>query len=338
MDVRPISNGAARDLREAAPSRNRRAGGDFSRALAAARETDSQPSHTVQRGESIWRICAAHLGDGRGKFSRQDIQDAVTRVSKANGLANPDAIHPGQILNLASLEAPGNVTSGGQTRMRTPRVPPAAEALLPRLAPANATSFRDARAVIRAAAYGEPHDTRPAVRASRPSATAGTSGDLVERIRAILARRHDPRAGDDSIGALGKVLAGPAEVSSRFGFRKDPFTGRREHHDGVDLAVPKGTHIHPVQSGRVAFSGWQGGYGNVVIVRHADGTETVYGHNKENLVHAGQRVTADTTLALSGSSGRSTGPHLHFEVRKNGQATDPTQYIAQQPFQVAKAL
>jgi len=142
-----------------------------------------------------------------------------------------------------------------------------------------------------------------------------------------------------SVVGLG-ILGKPARVSSAYGFRKDPFTGRREHHDGVDLAVPSGTPIYPYDEGLVVFAGHKRGYGNTVVVRHGEGLETVYAHNSTNLVRAGQRATPDLPLGLSGSTGRSTGPHLHFEVRLDGSPVNPGPYLARESnsLQVAKAL
>ena len=124
------------------------------------------------------------------------------------------------------------------------------------------------------------------------------------------------------------ILDGPARLTSQHGMRTHPITGRRHFHAGIDLAAPAGTPIRAWRPGVVTFSGPQGGYGNTVIVRHADGVETLYAHASRNLVKEGDRVGGDTVLALVGSTGRSTGPHLHFEVRRNGHVLDPMPYLA----------
>jgi murein DD-endopeptidase MepM/ murein hydrolase activator NlpD len=87
------------------------------------------------------------------------------------------------------------------------------------------------------------------------------------------------------------------------------------YHRGVDIAVPVGTAVHPTRPGRVAFAGAYKGYGNLVAVTHGDGTATLYGHNSTILVQVGDQVTEETRLALSGNTGRSTGPHVHYETR-----------------------
>lgn len=112
-------------------------------------------------------------------------------------------------------------------------------------------------------------------------------------------------------------------VSSDFGWRQDPFTGERAWHAGVDYAVPENTSVEACWPGRVIFSGEHGGYGNKVVIEHAGGWQSVYAHNNENLVREGDQVDAGQQIALSGNTGRSTGPHLHFELRQNDLAWNP---------------
>jgi murein DD-endopeptidase MepM/ murein hydrolase activator NlpD len=112
-------------------------------------------------------------------------------------------------------------------------------------------------------------------------------------------------------------------ISSGFGTRHDPIHGHVREHKGLDFAAPEGTDIRSVRDGVVSFSGERGGYGNLVIVDHGDGLETRYAHCAELLVEEGQKVGAGARIALVGSTGRSTGPHLHLEARKDGVALDP---------------
>lgn len=116
-------------------------------------------------------------------------------------------------------------------------------------------------------------------------------------------------------------------VSSYFGVRTDPFTGRREAHRGLDFAGKEGSEIYSVAAGVVTWSGDRHGYGYMVEINHGNGYITRYAHNKENVVKAGDVVEKGQVIALLGSSGRSTGPHVHFEVLKNGQLVDPRKYI-----------
>lgn len=105
-------------------------------------------------------------------------------------------------------------------------------------------------------------------------------------------------------------------VTSGYGWRHDPIDGGIRHHNGVDIAVPTGTPVRAISGGRVVYSGWRGGYGNMVAIEHADGSQSLYGHNSQLKVAAGEQVEAGQVVALSGSTGRSTGPHLHFELWK----------------------
>jgi len=117
-------------------------------------------------------------------------------------------------------------------------------------------------------------------------------------------------------------------VTSRFGLRKDPFNGSVRQHAGLDIAAPEGTPIRAVAPGKVVFAGPSSGYGNLVVVRHEDGTETRYGHCSQIDVSYGDAVTTTSQLGTVGSTGRATGPHVHFEVRKDGRSIDPESWLA----------
>ncbi|MBI5643133.1 MAG: M23 family metallopeptidase [Deltaproteobacteria bacterium] len=112
-------------------------------------------------------------------------------------------------------------------------------------------------------------------------------------------------------------------ISSGYGLREDPLTKAERFHHGIDIAASKGSPIYPAARGEVIFSGEKGGYGNVVEVLHDNGVVTRYGHNSKNLVKKGDKVSPGDPIAYVGSTGRSTGPHVHFEVIKNGEAVDP---------------
>jgi len=107
-------------------------------------------------------------------------------------------------------------------------------------------------------------------------------------------------------------------ISSGVGMRIDPIDGKWRQHNGVDIVIPEGTPVKPAAPGIVVYSGLRSGYGNIVLVEHDNGLITLYGHNSKLLAINGQRVDAETTIALSGNTGRSTGPHLHFEAWQDG--------------------
>ena len=120
-------------------------------------------------------------------------------------------------------------------------------------------------------------------------------------------------------------------VSSAFGLRNDPFTGATRQHSGIDLAAPRGTSIEAVRGGTVQFAGTKGGYGNIVIIDHGDGLTTRYAHCDRLDVTEGDTVSAGTPIGTVGSTGRATGPHLHFEVRQDGNAVDPENFLDRFP-------
>ena len=117
-------------------------------------------------------------------------------------------------------------------------------------------------------------------------------------------------------------------ISSHFGKRTDPFTGKIEIHKGIDVAGKEGTDVIAVAAGVITWSGKRYGYGNLVEIDHGNGIVTRYGHNRETVVKVGDTVKKGQVIAHMGSTGRSTGPHVHFEVRNNGVAVDPMNYIA----------
>lgn len=117
-------------------------------------------------------------------------------------------------------------------------------------------------------------------------------------------------------------------VSSPFGRRIDPLTGRVSVHKGVDFAAKAGSDVVAVGAGVVTFAGRRNGYGNTVEISHADGYVTLYAHNRSNRVQVGDLVQRGQTIGTVGSTGRSTGNHVHFEVSRNGQVVNPHSYIA----------
>ena len=112
-------------------------------------------------------------------------------------------------------------------------------------------------------------------------------------------------------------------ITSGVGMRIDPIDGKLRHHNGIDMAIREGTPVTPVAPGIVVYSGQRSGYGYTVLVEHDNGMVTLYGHNSRLLVTAGQPVGMDTAIALSGNTGRSTGPHLHFEAWQAGVNVTP---------------
>ncbi len=116
-------------------------------------------------------------------------------------------------------------------------------------------------------------------------------------------------------------------ISSEFGYRVHPISGARRLHAGMDIAAGSGTPIGAAGAGTVIFAGWRGGYGNCIIIDHGGGIATLYGHQSSLAASVGQSVSAGQVIGYVGSTGYSTGPHLHWEVRVNGSPTNPRGYI-----------
>ena len=126
-------------------------------------------------------------------------------------------------------------------------------------------------------------------------------------------------------------LMNPAPITSRFGWRIHPLSGRRRFHSGLDIGAPSGTPVVATASGTVISAGWNGGYGKAIVIQHNDVQQTLYGHLSKISVQPGQQIAQGVVIGLVGSTGNSTGPHLHFETRSPGRngwvAVDPTQDV-----------
>jgi len=131
-------------------------------------------------------------------------------------------------------------------------------------------------------------------------------------------------ANPNRLPVFGKV----PRISSGFGVRRDPFTGRLAHHMGLDIPAARGTAILASGGGRVVSAGFRGPYGNAIVIDHGNGLQTLYGHCSKLFVHAGDLVMPRQKIAAVGSTGRSTGPHLHFEVIRNGVRVEPGRVLA----------
>jgi murein DD-endopeptidase MepM/ murein hydrolase activator NlpD len=148
---------------------------------------------------------------------------------------------------------------------------------------------------------------------------------------------------DEPFASPGTGSAGPAryeqrpatatipKVGSVYGYRRDPFTGRAKFHSGVDIKAAWGDPVAASQRGSIHFAGWYHGYGNLVIVNHGGGVTTYYAHLSSFKLAVGDKVERGTILGLAGSTGRATSPHLHYEVRIDGNAVNPLQPLALDP-------
>ena len=152
-------------------------------------------------------------------------------------------------------------------------------------------------------------------------------------LRGMNEKRIQKDIGDGKIDARpsnGEMLwplKGYYSISSGFGWRNAPIGSGGERHRGIDIPAPTGTPVYSATDGVVISSGWNGSYGNAVMIKYTNNIVIVYGHNSSLIVRAGQRVSKGQVISLVGSTGNSTGPHLHFEVRYNGYPVDPLKYL-----------
>ena len=308
MDVAATALHLAKVVPEHTANRRRITPGAFQRALesAAATPKETPAMHKVRAGETLWSICQAHLRRMGHPSDTSAVAGAVQEVARDNRLKDADYIVAGQEIDVSILNTFTKAASSA-----TPEAFP-----------------------------GKLSDPPKSAAMGGPSALSNPGADALWRAKKAVLQAKGAFTGflTDEAPALtvnaersfGGLLGGPARLSSGFGLRKDPFTGRMQQHDGLDLAAVKGTEVYSLQDGRVTYSGWRGGYGRLIIVQHQDGTETRYGHLSERLVKAGDPVDANTVIGKVGSSGRSTGAHLHFEVRKGSRPVNPLPYLRQQ--------
>lgn len=149
-----------------------------------------------------------------------------------------------------------------------------------------------------------------------------------QEITAMIQRMEQEGRMMPQAGGTGQ-LAWPVngEITSPFGWRVHPIWGTQIFHAGLDIGADYGDPVHAADSGTVVFAGWMGGYGNAVMIDHGGGMVTLYGHNSSITVGEGEQVSKGQTIALAGSTGNSTGPHCHFEVRIHGEVVNPLQYL-----------
>ena len=288
-----------------------------SAAVPAASPAPSAPTTVVVReGQSLWDIATA-----RGI--------SVEAVAEANGLSNAELIRPGQRLVIppsgAAARMQRSVTRVVVTKPqpRTSRAParrpqPASGWIVVRqgqtlseIADQHRTSVR---MLVDANNLPSAHSIRVGQRLLIPGREFASGGRMAS---AILPAGRSQAA---VVRVAGFLWPARGVLTSRFGWRS------RRHHNGIDIAAPGGTPIYAARDGRVVFSGWYYGYGRTVIIDHGDVT-TLYGHASKLLARTGQAVKAGDLIARVGSTGVSSGPHLHFEIRVNGRAVNPLKYL-----------
>jgi len=277
-------------------------------------------------------VSAGHLTDSRLRTLRA--RPALVVAGLAVTLLMAGCLAAGY--GLARLTAPVSAATPPQLGV------PEFHALADRV---GALAVRLAQLENAAASLADRLGTAPVVATLAPAAPGESSGGPLApvaglaRLEADASRLEGTLAGlaEAAIGRELESMAYPnrmpvagtrVPVSSHFGRRNDPFTGRLARHTGLDIPARHGTPILASGGGRVVSAGYKGAYGRTVVIDHGDGLSTLYGHASKLLVRAGDVVMPHQKIALVGSTGRSTGPHLHFEVIRNGRRVEPRQYLA----------
>lgn len=216
-------------------------------------------------------------------------------ILAANDLPNADRVYVGQKLTILSADGAIHKVKQGESLWEISRL------------------YRtDLDSIVAANSLANPNRLLPSQELIIPGRAAASIGSALRSERLV-----------SSDGRLLRAFSWPVRgrISSPYG----PRWGRMHH--GIDIAVNTGTEVKAAAAGRVSFSGWNGDYGYLVIIDHGDGVETRYAHNSRLLVRAGQYVTRGQVIALSGSTGNSTGPHVHFEIRLRGNSVNPLNYL-----------
>lgn len=295
---------AERTAPAAAPAPAKAAAAPQKAALAESR-AQAPAVHRVVPGEHLSKIAEERRIDGGWQRLYQDNREAVGD--------DPSLIHPG--LELA-LDAPSPSSADGAKGSGSPRAPRASQPAqkAPAEAPAPAAPAAKKAAPAQPAA---PEAPAPAPEAPAPAPSAP----------APEAAPETPAAPEAAASGYTTPLASAGVTT---GYRVSGAMWSSGYHTGIDFAVATGTSVRSIGPGAVVSAGWNGAYGNEVVIRHADGTHSQYAHLSSLSVSAGQSVSGGTQIGLSGSTGNSSGPHLHFEIRTGagyGSDVDPVEYL-----------
>ena len=299
---------------------------------AAAKRREAQ---TIERYET-------HLATMRAKLDRAVSREGVTRAKlqrRVERLANRDR----RLADIAAMpDQPVPLTTGathvGLRLSGTDAQDTVVDTITASLREAEALQLRDLSTLRKRATVHAERLTKILKLHGVAAPKTATGGPLIELkgsddpFDAEITAYEGASARLDRVRRLAEGLpqGSPVRgrpVSSRFGARRDPITGRRAMHGGMDFRAPKGFKVRSTGSGTVRFAGRKGGYGKLVEIEHVGGLTTRYAHLSRITVSVGQQVSRGEAIGRVGSTGRSTGPHLHYEVRRKGQARNPDHYV-----------
>ena len=263
----------------------------------------------VRQGQSLWSL-AAQYGT------------SIEAIQEANGLESGALLRTGQQL---VIPGPGVAAVAPTPRKTTAKLKPGTRVVTIRLYEGQTlwdvsqTYGVSIDEIVELNGLSSPDYVRVGQRLKVPAREMASIAP--RRVAQSLADSAVSVASSAAALAQGFIWPARGRLTSRFGWR------RWRHHDGIDIAAPYGTPVTAARDGVVAFAGWYQAYGKALIIDHGNGLQTLYGHNSRLLVRSGQRVTKGQLIAKVGSPGRSTGPHLHFEVRINGRPVNPIKYL-----------
>ncbi|HET6947938.1 MAG TPA: M23 family metallopeptidase [bacterium] len=263
----------------------------------------------VREGQSLWSL-AAQYGT------------SIEGIQEANGLAIGEVLRVGQEL---VIPGPGVATTAPTPRKTAARLKPGTRVVTIRLYEGQTlwdvsqTYGVSIDEIVELNGLSSPDYVRAGQRLKVPAREMASIAP--RRVAQSLADSAVSVASSAAALAQGFIWPARGRLTSRFGWR------RWRHHDGIDIAAPYGSPVTAARDGVVVFAGWYHAYGKALIVDHGSGLQTLYGHNSRLLVRSGERVTKGQLIAKVGSTGRSTGPHLHFEVRINGRPVNPIKYL-----------
>ena len=298
----------------------------------------------VQEGQSLWDISSA-WGISIATIAAQNGLTNVNLVKPGQQLLIPMASDPDAPAKLAARAAKAVVTTPPKaaptpvrTQGRAPRGAPRTQARTGGVKPLAVTLGEgqtlwslarahrvSVEAIVEANGLSDANRVRAGRRLVIPGRTAASqpARATTSGVRALRSGAAFTGAVSTAAVRIARGFLWPARgrLTSRFGWR------RWRHHDGIDIAAPYGSPVYAARPGRVVFAGWYYAYGRAVIVDHGGGVQTLYGHASKLLVGAGETVGQGQLIARVGTSGRSTGPHVHFEVRVSGRPVNPILYM-----------
>ncbi|WP_176718823.1 peptidoglycan DD-metalloendopeptidase family protein [Caloranaerobacter ferrireducens] len=263
--------------------------------------TTEEKIYEVKKGDNLWTIA---------KNYKMSVNDIV----KANPGINPELIHIGDKINLI-VPKPFLTVIVDYTKTYEKNIPYKV------VVKKDSSIYRNIYLVKKSGKLGKKEITAKIITVNgQIDSKEIISEKVLEEPEVKIIVQGTKRLPEDNL-LVAFLPEGKGIVTSRFGMR----WGR--HHDGIDAGVPVGTPVYAIMPGVVTYSGWKSGYGKIVIIDHENGYETYYAHNSKLLVKKGDRVARRQKIALSGNTGRSTGPHVHFEIHKDGKLLDPLKYL-----------